>query len=112
MTASRDRAQRTVDATFREHGVRANYIPPGDTAVPCTIIISDEDRQVQFGGTSRAFAEGGRFEVRSSEIASPAKSGAFALLDDGGNEISRHAITADPKTDDPFRLVWLCTVRQ
>lgn len=113
MTTSRDRAQRTVDATFREHGVPANYFAPtSEVAVPCTIIIADEDRQVQFGGTSRAFTEGGRFEVRASEVASPVKQGVFALLDDAGAEILRHAIIADPMTDDPFRMVWLCTVRQ
>lgn len=107
-----DAAQAAVDGTYAEFGVPANYIPPSGPTIGCTIIIADEDRQVQFGGTSRAFAEGGRFEVRASEVASPVKQGAFALLNDAGGEISRHAIIADPMTDDPFRLVWLCTVRQ
>lgn len=109
MSGSRDRAQRTVDATFREHGVPGLYIAGDET--PCTVIISDEDRNVQFSGVSRASAEGGRFEIRASEIADPSDGGIIVLLDDDGAEISRHKIKADPLTDDPFRMVWLCTVR-
>jgi hypothetical protein len=75
MTASRDRAQRTVDATFREHGVPARYEPPQGSAVDFTVIISDEDRKLQFSGASRAIAEGGRFEMRKSEIAAPVSAG-------------------------------------
>lgn len=112
MTASRDRAQRTVDATFREHGVPANYLPIGGGFTPCTVIISDEDRVAQFGGGSRPFAEGGWFEIRKSEIAEPVTGASIALLDDVGVVISTHKIISDPRTDDPLRLVWLCTVRQ
>jgi hypothetical protein len=110
MTASRDRAQRTIDAAFREHGVPATYIAGSST--PCTVIVSDEDRNVQFAGTSKPFAAGGRFEIRASEISAPVKDGIIALLaNEGGAESSRHKIVGDPETDDPFRLVWLCTVR-
>lgn len=109
MTASRERAQRTVDATFREHGVPANYIAGG--TFPCTVIISDEDRNLQFSGTSKPVAEGGRFEIRRTEVAGVISGGIIALLADDGEEISRFKIAGDPTTDDPLRLVWLCTVR-
>jgi hypothetical protein len=33
------------------------------------------------------------------------------LLDDDDLAISSHRIVGDPTTEDPFRLVWLCTVR-
>jgi hypothetical protein len=107
MSAAKDRAQRTVDATFREHGIPAKYLP----STACTVIISDEDRSLNFAGTSRPIAEGGRFEIRASEVAAPTASGVIALLDDAGAEVSRFKIAGDPMTDDPFRLVWICTVR-
>lgn len=112
MSAAQDRAQRTVDSIFAEHGVPGVYVAPGGATTPCTVVISDEDRGIQFsGGTSRPFGQGGIFELRSSEIAVPVTKGFIALLDDAGAEISRHVVTGDPKFDDPFRLVWLCTVR-
>lgn len=44
-------------------------------------------------------------EVRSSDIAAPAKGGTFIV--DG----SAFSIESDPESGDPERLVWRCTVK-
>jgi len=108
MSTARDRAQRTVDATFREHGIPARYLPSTDVLSSFPM----KDRNLQFAAPrSRSpRAAGSRFGA--AEIAAPIAGGIIALLDEAGAETARFRIVGDPTTDDPFRLVWLCTMRQ
>jgi hypothetical protein len=96
--------QIAVDASFVVWGKAASYVPPGGGApVPCTVIRDVRDRAVS-GLKGRPVMQGAVIEVRRAEIAVPAKGGTFII--DG----SSFSIEGDPESDDPERLVWICSV--
>jgi hypothetical protein len=97
--------QLAVDASFAAWGKGATYLSPGGgISIPCTVIRDLRDREMN-GLTGRPFLQRMLIEVRSSEVAAPAKGGTFIV--DG----SSFSIEGDPESGDPERLVWRCTVR-
>ena len=97
--------QLAVDASFAVWGKGATYLPPGGgVSIPCTVIRDLRDREMN-GLNGRPFLQRMLIEVRSSDIAAPAKGGTFIV--DG----SSFSIESDPESGDPERLVWRCTVR-
>src|SRR3954470_23918401 len=97
--------QLTVDASFAVWGKAATYLPSGGgVAIPCMVIRDFRDREMD-GLNGRPFLQRMLIEVRSSEVAAPAKGGTFIV--DG----SSFSIESDPESGDPERLVWRCTVR-
>lgn len=115
MTTPAERAQRTVDATFREQGVDAFYTPPGGgSATPCVVIHAAPDVEMRLGDSRPALA-GNIFEIRRLEPVdgervemTPARGGSIELDNDDGTTF---VIQDDPHhaADDVFRLVWTMT---
>ena len=102
-----DLGQLAVDQVFALYGAEASYMPPGGgTAIDCAVIRNQADRDLAGGltGFSRPIVAGVTIEVRASEIAQPQRAGVFVIA--GQN----YQISEDPKTEDPDRLVWTCTV--
>jgi hypothetical protein len=97
--------QLAIDASFAVWGKAATYLPPnGAAAIPCTVIKDLRDRELN-GLNGRPFLQRMLIEVRSSDIAAPAKGGTFIV------EGSSFSIESDPESGEPERLVWRCTVR-
>lgn len=93
-----------IDPVFRLFGKTGTYRPPGGgPAVPCTLILDKRDREMQAIG--QPMMQGTVIEVRAAEVAAPTNAGTFVI----GS--STYTIDGDPITDDPDRLVWVCTVR-
>jgi hypothetical protein len=95
-----------VDDLFADDNlaVAATYTPPGGgTSVACSVILSAEDRDINFNG-GRQIAQGRMIDLRRSEISAPRK-GAAIVIDD-----ETFQIAADPEADDADRLIWRCRV--
>lgn len=105
MATSTDRAQRTVDSVFKEHGREALYTPPTGVAVACTVIRNSADQAIDFG-SGRPVAAGDIIEVRKSEVLAPKRGGTFTMS--VGGDVVR--IMDDARSEDPDRLVWVMTV--
>ena len=60
-----------VDATFAAFGIEAVYTPAGGDLISVRVIASRPDTIVGLGET-RIHAETATFELRASEVASPA----------------------------------------
>ena len=92
--------QLVLNPLFRQFGKPAWHIPGGTAEpVPITLIEKRPDEFVTINDhsiqTGTAF-----FEVRASELASPAKGDVIDL--DG----TRYVLEAPPRKQDPARLVW------
>lgn len=113
MTTPSERAQRTVDATFREQGVEATYAAPGSgDAIPCIVIHAAPDLEASFGQGRPTIAgniiEIRRFEPIDGELVEMApQRGGTVEIEDGPTLV----IQDDPHhaADDVFRLVWTMT---
>jgi len=81
--------------------VDAIYTPPEGEGVACRIMLRRPDETVEFGG-SKLVVGSVLIEVRTSEIATPAKGGTFTVGD------TTYAISAVPRRPDPDRLMWRC----
>ena len=96
--------QIVVDASFAVWGRLATYASPdGGVPTPCSVIRNLRDREMT-GLNGRPLMQGTVIEVRRSEVAAPAKGGIFIV--DGAS----FSIESDPESNDPDRLVWVCTV--
>jgi len=105
MAEPEDTETLAVDAVFAAFGKAATYTPPGGgAATACTVIKDARDREPS-GFSGRPILQGTVIEVRKSEIAAPAKGGAFVV---GAENL---VIKSDPEAEDPDRLVWTCTVK-
>lgn len=104
-----------VNAVFASFGKDAFYIAPYDagdrTPLPCRVIRDSQDRIGDFGDT-RIVAQGEIIEIRMSEISSPMKGGFISMAVDGAFlvDADKFEIISKPKSEDPERLVWRCTV--
>lgn len=105
MATSIERAQRTVDSVFKEHGKGAIYSAPAGPAIPCTVIRNSADQSIDFGA-GRPVSAGDLIEVRKSEVLAPKRGGTFTITI--GGDVVR--IADDPRSEDPDRLVWIMTV--
>lgn len=98
-------AGNAVDVTFAAFGKDASYVASGGgSPTACRVILNNADQDIKFG-TGFQFAEGLSIEVRSSEIAAPARGGKFTVA------AVDHLILDDPQSDDPERLVWKCRAK-
>jgi hypothetical protein len=68
--------QGAVDATFVAFGIDAVYMPASGDPVSVRVIAKRPDTSVGFGDT-RIHAETATFELRASELASPARGSAY-----------------------------------
>jgi hypothetical protein len=104
MSAFADHARHAIDVVFEHLGVAATYAPPeGGEAVPCTVIPDQADRELA-GLSGRPLMQANVLRVRRSEIAVPVAGGVFVV--DG----TSFSVVGDPRSDDPLRLEWVCTV--
>lgn len=86
----------------------ATYTPPGDgqTPVPCTVILSKPDVDLDsFAGDRKVFREGIIAELRASEIAEPKRGGTLQV------GVRSLKILDAPRQDDPDRLTWTMLVK-
>jgi hypothetical protein len=99
-------ALQSQHAVFGEKA--ATYTPPGDgqTAIPCTVILSKPDVDLDsFPGERKVFREGIVAELRASEIAKPEKGGTLQV------GLRTMKILDAPRQDDPDRLTWSMLVK-
>ncbi|MGE0038072.1 MAG: hypothetical protein AB7S93_20830 [Xanthobacteraceae bacterium] len=85
--------------------VEATYTAPASgEPVACRVLLDQRDRELA-GISGRPVIEGRTLTVRKSEIAAPARGGAF--------EISGETLMVldDPRCEDALRLLWVMTVR-
>lgn len=115
MSTPRERAQRAVDATFRDQGVAASYTAPGAfTFTLCVVIRRTPDAEIGIGH-GRPTMQADVVEIRRVEPReddepvemAPARGGTVEIID--GDTLT---IQDDPHfaPDDGERLVWLMTV--
>ena len=97
-------AQLAVDAIFSVHGCDASYQPPSGPELPDIRVIRRVGDQMAGIESLRIIREARLIDVRASEVAAPVKGGVFVV---GGQSLK---ITADPRREDPDRLVWTCEV--
>ena len=89
-----------IDAVFATFG-KAGQLLAGGIGTPCTVIVSSPDQFAEFGHT-KLFGRSNRLEIRVSEI--PALAVGDTVTVDGAT----YRITADPRREDPDRMVWVC----
>ncbi len=91
-----------IDELFEDPniGQDATYTAPsGGTPQAIKVVPNREDAITSFG-QSRVQSEKGIFEVRKSELPSPAIGGIIIFGD------VNYTIKGPPRSDDPDRLVW------
>lgn len=109
MTAARVHAQRTVDATYRVYGMPATYTPPGGSSLLCTIIIDLRDAGAR-PDDGRPLAGQIGIEVRTAEVASPARRAVFVPGEIVNGSFvpgaKTYTVVNRPMLDDEEGLVW------
>ena len=106
MATPQERAQRTIDAVYRQWGFLATYTPPSGPAIEgITILRGAPDVQLA-GVNGGPFMQADEVEVRISEVAAPVKGGTYTLAE-GGEVLT---ILSDPQSRDDFGLVLRMTV--
>lgn len=91
----------TVNATFGTFGEAAVYEDPAElSSVDITVIPKRPDDVIDAFGAA-LHSETSMFEVRVSELASPAKGGYVTFSG------TRYVIQGQPRYKDDLRLVWL-----
>ena len=105
MSSFADHAKRAIDAVFEHLGMAATYTPPGGgPGTACTILLDKREPDSQ-QGEGRPQAGILTIEVRKSEIAVPAKNGAFAV------GVATYTVLDRPIADDPDGLIWTMWAR-
>jgi hypothetical protein len=95
-----------------EFALTASYTPPGGgAAAPCTILVDKRDPDAQ-SGEGRPQAGIAMIKVRKSEIAGPARNGAFFVAAQDGHPLAATYVVMDrPIADDSAETIWKMWVR-
>ena len=89
-----------IEAVFVAFGKAGQHLA-GRIATPCTVLVAAPDQFAEFGQT-KLFCRSNHLEIRVSEI--PALAGDDVVT----VESISHRITAEPRLEDPDRMVWTC----
>ena len=105
MTTIADILQGAIDAAFDIQGIDATYTPVAGSPLAIKVIPSEEDELVDVPGiNSRIQTETNLFDVRASEVASPAKSDSLVVGSATYTVVSK-------SQKDPRKLIWRLDVR-
>lgn len=91
--------QTAIDTAFALHGVAATYTPPAGSGVSVTVMPAQETDEIDGFGRNGHLANENYFDVRVSEVATPAKTG--TLLIDGVTYTIR-----ERQYKDTRQLIW------
>lgn len=91
---------------FNVHGEDAVYTAPDGATTNIRAIVTQPDEVVGAGPQVRVLLETTLFEVRRSELASPAKGGTITF------DEAVYTIDRKPELRDGLRLVWTLDVRK
>lgn len=101
-----DDIARVQAAVYGRYGLPAVWTAALDgTQTPVTVLRGDADTVIGFG-QSQALAPDDQIRVRKSELAAPAQGDQVTI--DG----IVHEVAGDPRSTDPRRTEWSCTVLQ
>ena len=100
-----DDIQDAIDAAFSDLGEAATYTPDGGSPTAVTVIPNRADDDEEVFGETRVHSESALFDVRVSEIATPAED--ETLLFDG----TTYIIQGEPVRKDSRRMVWTLNTR-
>lgn len=96
-------AAEAADAVFEELGTAAIYSPPSGPSLACIVRELGGDDLVEIESV-RVRRDVRLFKVRASDVPVLASGGRFTI------GAAAFKIIADPRQEDPERLVWTCEV--